>query len=473
MTAWWRVGPSPSSRSGAERRLPGLLVACLAAQVLVALTVVAPWQNPDEPQHLLAVRLIVAHGPHFTVGARDVLGEQQIVASMARHGWWRHYGRPTPDPLPATFAAGPAEVVQDAFVAPGGSRLYYRAMAAVFRALGVQSVIPQMYTMRVISAGAALLTVFIVWVAARIWLDPLAAFVTSVVMVLHPQFVIVSTTASPDAVTSLAAAIAWWKALEILKGPPTFTALTILWAAAIAAFLTRRMALPVVIGATLVSLVVFGRSLFTEGMPPGVRRFAYVFTLLLIVAAAAWSWAPDDLDIRTMQWRSSTVADVLAAIQSIRFSPSLAAGNLAQRFDALPQFVLGLFESFWLAAGWLRYKASWLWYAGAAIPTIIAIAGVGVRVVQWRATPGVAAAFVAVALQFTAIVIYYLGIMESGPQGRYLFPVLPAIFFLLWTGWSTVLARFTRPPTAALCLVAIVAVLNATAWGLVVVPAFQ
>ena len=466
-----RAGGTATGAGTVPGALAGL-VACLAAQLVIVLTVVPPWQNPDEPQHLLAVRLIVAHGPDFTLGARDATGEQQIVASMARHGWWHHYGRQTPDPLPTTFADGPAAVVQDAFVAPSGSRLYYRAVALVFQTLGIESVVPQMYAMRLLSAAAAMLTVVAVWAAARVWLDLLPTIVTTALLVMHPQFVIVSTTASPDALTNLATAVVWWKALALMKGPATFTGLGVMWAAAILAFLTRRMALPLVFGATLVTVMVFGSSLLAGRMTTGVRRFAYVFVTLLIVAASAWAWAPDDLDVRTMRWRSSTVADALSAIQSIRFSPEQAAHNLAERFDRLPEFLLGLFESFWLAAGWLRYKASALWYAAAALPTVVAFAGIVLCLARARSIP-LTAALVAVLLQVSAVVIYYLGIMGSGPQGRYLFPVLPAIFFLMWAGWTTMLSRFVRPSIAGLSLVSILAFLNASAWGFVVLPAFR
>jgi hypothetical protein len=466
----WAAATAPGSGT-APAVLAGLL-ACLAAQLLIVLTVVPPWQNPDEPQHLLAVRLIVAHGPGFTLGARDAAGEQQIVASMARHGWWHHYGRQTPDPLPTTFADGPAVVVQDDFVPPSGSRLYYRAVAFVFRTLGIESVVPQMYTMRLLSAAAAMLTVVAVWAGARVWLDLLPTIVTTALLVLHPQFVIVSTTASPDALTNLATAVVWWKALALMKGPATFAELAVMWAAGILAFLTRRMALPLVCGATLVSVLVFGRAILAGRMTAGVRRFGYVFVTLLIVAASAWASAPDDLDVRTMQWQLSLVADTLSAIQSIRFSPEQAAHNLADRLDRLPQFLLGLFESFWIAAGWLRYKASGVWYAGAAFPTAVALAGIALCFARARTIP-VTAAFVAVLLQMSAVVIYYLGIMGSGPQGRYLFPVLPAILFLLWAGWNSILSRFVQPSVAALSLVTIFGLLNASAWGFVVLPAFR
>src|SRR5688572_1653910 len=97
------------------------LLACFAAQLLVAVALIPPWQNPDEPQHLLTTRLVQTRGPEFVLES-ELGGPQEppIVESMARYGWWRHYQWPTPDPLPSTFADGPATVVAQYFGPPGG-----------------------------------------------------------------------------------------------------------------------------------------------------------------------------------------------------------------------------------------------------------------------------------------------------------------------------------------------------------------
>jgi hypothetical protein len=448
-----------------------VLLSSFAAQVMFSLAAVPPWQNPDEPQHLMAARLIVAHGAAFTVGARDEVGERDIVASMARHGWWSHYGRPTPVPLPSTFVDGPAAVVQDAFVAPGGSRLYYRSVAAVFRFWGIESVVAQMYTMRLLSMVASLLTVLCVWAGARVWLDRLSSFVISALVTMHPQFVIVSTTASPDAAANLAAAIVWWKAVTLLVRPPSFEPLAVMWAAAIAGFLTRRMAAPLLIGALLVTFVVWVRAIRSGAFAPGVRRFTYVFALLVIIVVVAWRSAPEDLDVRTMQWRWATAADALSAIQSIRFSPGAAARALGDRMHVLPAFLLGMFETFWLAIGWLRYKAPPQWYGVVAALGVASAAGIAFRRNRRYSTPVLVAAVTAVALQLTAVVVYYLGIMGAGPQGRYLFPVLSCVMSLMWIGWQGLFSVNHRQ-RAAVILLSTMALLNAYGWTAVLLPAY-
>jgi hypothetical protein len=74
-------------------------------------------------------------------------------------------------------------------------------------------------------------------------------------------------------------------------------------------------------------------------------------------------------------------------------------------------------------------------------------------------------------LQVLVVITFYFGFARYGAQGRYLFPVLPAILALLWIGWS----RWFPPSrllAAAVVLIAVMAALNAAAWLLVVLPVY-
>ena len=449
-----------------------LLTACFMTQAAAALLVIPPWQNPDEPQHVMAARLILAYGPNFAVDKhRDEAGERGIVASMAEHEWWQHYGVPPPNPLPATFAEGPGRIVKDAFVAPSGTRVYYRAVAAMFWFAGIDSVVGQMYAMRALSLLAAMITLVCVWAASRLWLDTHVALGIPLLLALLPQFVIVSTTASPDAAANLAGAVVWWSAVRLLARPAAVAPLMVLWSAAILGFFIRRMAAPLLPAALLVTAIVYIRQFRSGSVTPGLRRFAYAFVVVVAAAVAAWRMIPDDLDVRRMTWRSSTLLDVLSGLQAIRFDPQLAAETVVGRFDALPAFFAGLFQSFWLSAGWVRYFAPPTWYMSLGVLSLVA--GVGIALprrggADWSV---VAVAAVLVLLQLSAVVIYYLGIMKAGPQGRYLFPVLPACLSLLWVG-SLRLFPAQRRTVAAVVLLAAFAVFNVAAWTLVLIPAY-
>jgi uncharacterized membrane protein len=76
-------------------------------------------------------------------------------------------------------------------------------------------------------------------------------------------------------------------------------------------------------------------------------------------------------------------------------------------------------------------------------------------------------------VQVVAVVIYQFGILRSGPQGRYLFPVLPAVLCLIWLGWTAIVERIAEQRAAAVSLVMAVAFLNVSAWLFVIIPAFR
>ena len=163
-------------------------------------------------------------------------------------------------------------------------------------------------------------------------------------------------------------------------------------------------------------------------------------------------------------------ADVHRAFSWIQFDETLAASAVAARVEQLPRFLGALFTHFWLAVGWVRYQAPWWWYGIVAVICAVALLGLA------RRQPAISTRVLGLAgcmlvLQTAAVVAYYFGVMRSGAQGRYLFPVLPAVFVLLWLGW-----RRWFPPSslrvAAVVLMAVMAALNAAAWLLVVLPVY-
>src|SRR5688572_19574955 len=130
---------------------------CFVIQAALAVIVVPPWQNPDEPQHVMSVRQVLSFGAGYRHDVLDQRAERAIIASMAEHQWWNHYGRATPVPLPQSFAEGPARVIGGYFGPPdGGSRVYYRSIAGLFRVARIDGLIPQLYIMRLLSAALAL-----------------------------------------------------------------------------------------------------------------------------------------------------------------------------------------------------------------------------------------------------------------------------------------------------------------------------
>ena len=428
---------------------------CFVVQAALAVILVPPWQNPDEPQHVMSVHQVLSFGGLYRHDVLDEQVEREIIVSMAEHGWWNHYGRPTPVPLPESFADGPGRVIGGYFGPPdGGSRLYYRAIAGLFRVAGIDGLIPQLYAMRLISAAFALIGIACVWGATRAALDPLTAAVVTTAMALHPQFVLVSTTAGPDAAVNLAGAFVWAQTLLLLQAPALRGRhLVGLWAGAFAAFLLRRVGAPLLLVAAVVTgAVATVRGLHLRRMSPMTMA---VFLVGLITALALLGGTQDGA----------------SAVEWILRNP-LSLGALgASDVSHLPGFLRGLYRSFWLTGGWLRYLPPMWWIALQSIVAAVAVAGL----VKGPAAPTprrvVVVAALTIAVQLLALLGLYFVVLRTGAAGRYLFPVLPAAVLLFWVGRR---AWFTAPRhhAAAQAFVFAAAVLNVSGWVAVLIPAY-
>ena len=432
-------------------------VICLGGLLTAALFIIPPWQNPDEPQHVQTVRLILKYGEYIPEAALSDPGERFMIRSMAAARFWEHYGEVPPQPLPTRFAAGIAGL-RDHYTGGvvGGSRLYYGTVAALFRAAGLtdeRSVLPQLYVMRLLSALSALLTAICVWLGTRLLTDSRSATVVTALLALHPQFILVSTSASADALVNLAGGLFWWRAAAVLTSVPTATNIGLMWGAAAVAFLVRRMGAPLLIIAACVT----GAALVVALTR---RRWglAAAGIVALVVASAVrplWTALP---------------ANVHQAWTATYFPWDAALVGLATRSDQISGVLETVFRSFWLTAGWMRYSAPLWWQAVTVFVTAVSSAGL---LLGWRRRERAAywLGLTMVAVQLVVIVTFSVGRAQAEGQGRYLFPVLPATLVLIWIGWSTVLGS-SRQPFAAVSLIALMAFLNFTAWTVVILPAY-
>ena len=419
------------------------LTVTLAGHLLLALAVIPPWQNPDEPQHVAAARL------RSRESGLDADAEREIVQSMAAHGWWFHYRRPTPDPLPVTFADGPARVVAS-YVGPPtvGPQLYYLVLGRAFDMWDVHDVLRQLYLMRYVSAAAALLTLVCVWMGTERLFGRSAALVVSAALALHPQFAIVSATAGPDAIANLAGGLFWWQGARFLAAPWTFSALAGMWGAAVAGFLSRRLAASLLVMAVLMTIAGAVR---LRRNRVGTRVILAALSLIAIVVG--WALTP-------------------AALTLLAFDPAHAAQQTVANLPRLPRFLEMLWESMWVSAGWLRYPPPPAWNVPLAIVCLSAAAGVVAHAVKRRAERGpIVFAVTLVAIQCAAIIGYHFGYLNGGAQGRYLFPVIPALLALLWLGLREWTARWEEWPTAVI-MILVMALFNVAAWTRVILPAF-
>jgi hypothetical protein len=220
----------------------------------------------------------------------------------------------------------------------------------------------------------------------------------------------------------------------------------------------RRMGAPLLIAA----LGLIAARLLGDVLRPGTSRRVAITVGAGTLAVVAFT---------LLIWRMMPV-DVQRAVTWLQFDPRQSVAVIADRIALLPSFLAALFTTFWLAAGWLRYLAPAWWYG---VPLALAFAAMtGVlwfpcdSVVERRA---VRLALAMTSLQAAAVIAYYFGVLQSGPQGRYLFPAMPAIAFLLWTGWRRWFDA-DQQCIAAAYLIAVMVFVNLTAWMLAIFPAY-
>lgn len=421
--------------------------------MLVALALIPPWQQPDEPTHVARVELRKSQ-ILLLAGSPDPAREGEILRSMAHYDWWEHRARRSEAPaiIPKDFssAARTVAVPAQSFAKPTA----YTAMAGrLLTWLPQLTIVEDLYVLRTISAVFGMLTLWIAWLGARECLGTLGGATVTTLLALHPQFAIMATAAAADGLTNFFAACVWWQATLAVKRNHGLLPLMGVWGAAIAAVSTDRMGVPLLAFALVVSIVVLARRTahFT-------RAAAVVFVGLALVAAAWTLYAAGE---------SYGLANVFAQ----DWLPTPAARN----WDFFVRFTTFVHQSWWFSLGWVRYAPPSGFIAIATMLTVVSAAGAGRQLLDWGAPDRrkwslIALAVIGVALQVSAVYWTYFR-LGNGAQGKSFFPVLVPSLVLLWSGIESWVPG-PRRVHAAVALVILLVLLDAAAWGLVAIPAY-
>ena len=234
--------------------MPRFALALLAAHLLLALTLIPPWQQPDEPTHVAAVEAQISRMTRRET--TDPGREGEILQSMAQYDWWEHrrLGERTPAVLARNFQSQ-SEAIPGPVGSPapaGSLPPYAMAGGRIVSWLPRDTVAEDLYWLRGLSAVAGLLTLWVAWHGARECLGALGGAVVALLVALHPQYAIISTAASPDAFVNLAGAFVWWQAVVTVKRLRLLP-LALMWVAATAATSVDRMGTPLLAFALLAS----------------------------------------------------------------------------------------------------------------------------------------------------------------------------------------------------------------------------
>ena len=418
-----------------------LLIAIFVARLVLATTVIPPWQNPDEPQHLAFVRTL-ALGPDVHLELHRVEIEREIVQSMAEHGWWRHYRAPVPNPLPADFSSLSDHIVR----VETSARLFYYLAVVYLKGLGITDLLSQYYALRWAAVIMAVLTLWCVWSGSNRLFGRHVAIGTTGLVAFHPQFALMSISVNPDVLVNLLGAIIWWQGARLAKGGATLLPVVLIASVAVIGVFTKRVAASFIGMAAVAAISACALARLVSRR--GLMGLALLMVVTMLVGAL-----------------------VARSIQPWDYLLTFSVSEQALSLDFFTRFTATLFDTAWLSAGWLRYPGPpslTLTLRGLNVAALVGLSLGLVRFHFWRR--GIAAAASIVIVQIAAI---YVGLYLNGfaPQGRYLFPVIAPWMAMFWIGIHGWWPRRLWPLVGTAVLTTMF-IIDQIAWFGTIVPAF-
>lgn len=427
-----------------------LLTAYLAVAILFAAWLPA-WQAPDEPAHYNYIHELVITGqfPVMRMGDYDEAYLERL----------------TTERFPPQLSI--ASVRYEGHQPP----LYYLLGTLPF-SLSRGSLL----AVRLLSVGLGALFVLLIYAIVRlifpnraVWALGAAGFTAFL-----PMHVAMAAAVNNDALAEVLLAAILWLSIRYVKlgllgpHPPSRMDALALGAVAGLALITKVSAYVGIPVALAAPLIVWFECQRTEG----VKRLPFsalaLIALPALLMALPWyvrnAQVYGNLDILGRHWHDAVV------VGQLRTSELIAqAGLLA----ALERFLVWSHDSFWGVFGWMGAWLDSRVYSVLLGFSLATLAGSAVAARDMRArmvAPQPVARFQRWALALLGLAaLGTLGIYLTynlifvQPQGRYLFPALPAISLAVAVGWWMVTQRASAARRAAFWLLA--ALVMAIAWG--------
>lgn len=423
-------------------RLLGLLLLLTALRGALYIAFIPPWQSPDEPTHFEYVS-VLASGANPLRPRPDPELQRRVIRSMDRFDYWRLVFVDRPEPLPETFRSAP-------FLSVAPSQLHknpplYYLLAAGFLRLGrPDSLLAGMYLLRVISLLFTLLTVAVVFAAAREFAPGEHVFqlAAAAFAAFLPQFMVIGTSVSPDPLINLIGSLIVWGALRSLRpaaGPHLPARVVGFLVIGFLASYKFLMVLPA-LGCWLAAVVWANLSKKRFRLRPVFVSLG----LLAALAGAAYLFSHRLAELYS--YRLNQLAPAVSDWLTGRSSPPL--GYWAW-------FRWELFKSTWLKFGWLKFELPALVYHALLAVSLAAAAGVvwaAARALFRKAREPFSAGAIFVALAFAVSVLaaYYSfwgpRFAATTTQGRHFFIALPAGAILFVLGLGAFIPRRWRDP---------------------------
>ena len=415
--------------SSARRGWLALLLSLALVRGLIYLSVMPPWQSPDETGHFEYAWLVAHLGRLPTASDLSVSFERELLGSLYEWRYGEFINRPLPEQMPVRMGDLPMQIfARMSRTAPGRFSLSYLWMALLIWPVRHQDLVVQLYAARL---SSVLLQLGIIWLAWRILeqvyparAGPVVAMTALIVFI--PQHTFINAAAGDGPMAELMACLVlygWvrvfchgWSVWEAAWIP--LCTLAGIWSKRTALFLLPLDA----------ALMVWWFFRWRQW------RWTWRHTISLAVGIAALvpvSW------LLTHSWAGAEAVDYL------RTALAPNATWTDPRGLTLGDALLASFESFWAYFGWMAVPASSRWQGVILVFTVAAVLGWVLR--SKEEAPSWAVLMMGCAcLTALAIFVWTMLLFPSEGyyqfQGRYLFPVVIPIAFLLVRGWMRVFA---------------------------------
>jgi hypothetical protein len=408
--------------SSRERKTCGLLILFLALTLvrgIIYVSVIPPWQAPDEEFHYIQSRRLIS----MLDGVPEDEWKEPFIASLFQF----RYDELNSAILSREHALG---LVEARFEGSGRESLSYWPYALAALPLSKASVTAQLYAMRLVSVLMLVAVVAIGWATLR-ELFPLDHFILLMgisFLIFLPQHTHIESALSDGDLAELLVTASLYVLVVLIHRGVTRLRLVALFGLALLALLSKTTALPLILvmGIVLISLA------FRPGQSASKVKLGLLGAIVLIGMAGLW----------------------LSPYRSVLLNgPAYAWHGLSvvlQPKQDKPGYTWTLqttYQSFWALLGWLEVRLEDKWYG--LLLAILSLAVVGLVKFSFRRSRGdiplaVRQAVSTLELAFAAWILMLLLWFMAHPtgeiyaQGRYLYPAIVPFAVLFALGWREI-----------------------------------
>jgi len=436
-----------------SRRWLLLLLGLALVRGVFYVSLIPPWQAPDETAHFEYSWLIAQLEELPTRQAISVEYERDLLGSLYEWRFGAFIRRPLPeqmpdrlDDLPTALPVGRRRTVKNLRFSLG-----YVWAALFILPFRQQDLAFQLYAARL---GSVVLQLGIVWLAWRTFRAllpqrPDLIVAAAAFVVFLPQHTFINATVNDGTLAELGACLAFYGWAQTLRSDLRLLDIAAIVGGTLVGAWTKRTAgFLFLFDVAMLALLLARR----YRAVPWRRKRRVVALFLLLTVLIVW-----------VALQTAAGEHVLWTLQKWRASPGILYFENDRR--TLLQTLKQTLDSFWGQFGWMNLRAPQGWYLSITALNVLTLMGwllpvPGRRPVPSRAVELLGLALLSAILTWLAFILLYPGGLGYS-QGRYLFPiVVPAAFFLVG-GWLRSLPERWRP-WGAPAVILLMALLDAT-----------